>query len=189
MTCPLCGGTHPEGTTFCNVMWGEIPQEPRDDVLAEDTVDQQQSGEPERDETGRCPACGAAGTPGDECWQCGGTIEPAGREGRCGKAVLRLDDGPSAAIEPDKTIVVGREGDLREISDMLASYDVVSRKHCTIRLSRDATMATIADCGSTNGTFVGPDAERLGRDVACTAKLPVRIRLGSCVGITLKLED
>ena len=188
MTCPLCGGMHPEGTTFCDIMWGEIPQESRDDLAAEEADLRLQSDTSEHEEVGRCPSCGAFGTPGEECWQCGSVIEPADGEGRRRRVVLRLDDGPIAALEPDKTIVIGRESEAREISDMLASYDVVSRRHCAIRVSQDATMVTITDCGSTNGTFVGPDAERLNRDVACTAKLPVRIRLGSCVGITLDLE-
>ena len=188
ITCPLCGGTHPEGTTFCDVMWGEIPQESEDKTAIEEAGIQLQNDEQEHGQSGRCPSCGAPGIPGEECWQCGSIIEQIGDGGQCGRVLLRLDDGSFAALEPDKTIVIGREGDDRKISDMLSSYDVVSRRHCAIRVSQDATMATITDCGSTNGTFVGPDAEKLNRDMTCTARLPVQIRLGSCVGITLEVE-
>lgn len=188
ITCPLCGGAHPEGTTFCDVMWGEIPQESEDEAPIEGVDANTQDDGQQIAEAGRCPSCGAVGHPGDECWQCGSTIERSACEEQRRSVVLRVEGGRPFALEPGKTIVIGREGDTREISEKLTDYDVVSRRHCSIRLSQDSTMVTITDCGSTNGTFIGPDAERLDRDMTCTARLPVQIRLGSCVGITLEVE-
>ena len=186
--CPLCGGTHPEGTTRCDVMWADIPNEPEDDSVVDNAEVDSSSDEIEDQRNGRCPACGAFGAPGEECWQCGSIIESCEKEACGSRVVLRIESGASIPVELDRTIVVGREGDLQDISDALAGYDIVSRKHCSIRLSQDATLVTVTDNGSKNGTFVGPDAERLEKDVACTMKLPARIRLGSCVNVTLESE-
>ena len=188
MKCPLCGGLHPEGTTFCNAMWAEIPREPAEELRESEDGEYLRAEDSEGENRGRCPACGAPGIPGDECWQCGSTIESLGLDAQSCRVLLRVADGVGVPIEPGKTMVIGREGDMREVSDLLVPFDVVSRRHCTVRLNQDATMVTITDCGSTNGTFVGPSAERLGRDAACTMKLPAQLRLGSCVNITLELE-
>lgn len=186
--CPLCGGTHPEGTTFCDVMWADIPQEPEEDGQGEVVEESPCPDDGEESQSGRCPACGAVGVPGDECWQCGSTIEGCEQK-PCGPCIfLRVEGGPGVRMELGKTMVIGREGDLGELNKVLGAYDVVSRKHCSIRLSQDATLVTITDNGSTNGTFVGPNAERLEKDEACTMKLPAQIRLGSCVNVTLGTE-
>lgn len=188
MTCPLCGRTHPEGTTFCDVMWADIPQTPIGREPDEERGETPCQGDAEEPSSGRCPACGAAGVPGDECWQCGSIIESRG-QGPCEPSVLlRVEGGPGVRVEPGKTIVIGREGSSTELNRILEAYDAVSRRHCSVRLSQDATTATVTDNGSTNGTFVGQNATRLEKGETCTMKLPAQIRLGSCVNVTLETE-
>lgn len=56
--------------------------------------------------------------------------------------------GGEFPLRPDKEIVIGRSADL----DMVLVEDMVSRKHA--RLLATADGVTLADLGSTNGTFV-----------------------------------
>jgi hypothetical protein len=178
MTCPYCGEEYPAGTDYCSKCFTYISLSPS---------------EPEgQEEDGArlsvtCPQCGDIGHPGEECRQCGATF-PLLQSVAQRTVSLCLPSGTRLRIPCDQEILIGRQSNVLEIKQALESFDVVSRKHCSILVTGDGSQMTVRDHGSSNHTWVGDDPVELGPNEQRRVSLPVRIRLGQRLFISIGEE-
>ena len=192
MTCPLCGGQHPEGTTWCPTLWAEIPPDEPPDEPIEPAVEPAVAQEcPDDDAQVTCPGCGDQGHPGQECRQCGqtipgGVVRTAPVAGQT--ATVLLPSGDRTPIPRGREVTIGRNSELPGIRQGLEPFDAVSRRHCYVTVDPTGASVTVRDPGSANHTWVGDDPTRLGDDEQRTVPLPVRLRLGQHLSITISGE-
>ena len=132
-----------------------------------------------------CSECGLAGQAGAECVQCGAPLgHPTGAAG----TVAELPSGRTVAIPHGREVMIGRLSEIPEIRDGLEQFDAVSRRHCLVTISPAGDRVTVRDPDSANGTWVGDAPEEVAPDEARTSTLPVRLRLGQRVYVTLRPE-
>lgn len=181
MTCPLCGQQHKKGTEYCPVFLTTIPVlDNREDLLSCNDVEACEEGSARHLKFSQCPNCGYEGTAGEECNQCGQII-PA-----IHSIVIEMPDGQEISLSAPGEVVLGRESLWPEIAQALGPYDGVSRKHCRAIVDTSGKCVTVIDLGSTNGTWVGSDGERLTPNELLTHRLPVELHLGNRVTVRLR---
>lgn len=129
-----------------------------------------------------CPVCGCPGSPGEECMQCGRALPPPAAG--AGTALV-LPSGDRVSIPRGRELVVGRLSDTPGIRRALHDYDAVSRRHCLITVEPDGARVRVRDPGSANGTWLGDDPAQIRPGETRTAALPVRLRLGLNLSITI----
>lgn len=129
-----------------------------------------------------CPVCGCPGSPGEECMQCGRALPPPAAA--AGTALV-LPSGDRVSIPRGRELVVGRLSDTPGIRRALHDYDAVSRRHCLITVEPDGARVRVRDPGSANGTWLGDDPAQIRPGETRTAALPVRLRLGLNLSITI----
>ena len=213
VTCPLCG-LHPVSDDYCPTLLTEIPpslfsadseesspDEPPHDDSARRADDTRIQGSPARGpaapaapaparepveqtpaERAVCFVCGCPGSPGEECMQCGQTL-PSPAAGA--STALVLPSGDRVSIPRGRELVVGRLSDTPGIRRALHDYDAVSRRHCLITVTPDGARVRVRDPGSANGTWLGDDPAQIRPGETRTAALPVRLRLGLHLSITI----
>jgi hypothetical protein len=131
--------------------------------------------------TGSCPYCDAELPTTNE------PICPACLRSLGGGLVLRLEaDGGGSwqhVIAPGASLVLGRDPRQSPAAVVLGPYETVSRRHA--RVSIDAALrATVADLGSTNGTFVDDVQVPAGTDA--DLRPGSRLRLGLSVSLLVE---
>ncbi|WP_370457999.1 FHA domain-containing protein [Adlercreutzia sp. ZJ176] len=181
MNCPLCGGRHPEGTTFCNVVWAEISQ-----ITPATTRSAQDDTEVEKSISGTaiCPCCGAIGNTNEECWQCG---TPVGASGNSFVAI-HFPSARSIQIAYGETVTIGRESSNKDVAAAARHYDTISRKHCVITVDESGNYISVIDCGSTNGTRIPELDHPITAGTKHQLSLPTRIQLGTSIELTIDKE-
>jgi len=182
MTCPLCGQQHPETSTYCTTLWTEIPA-PAEPVEAEPDTEEL---DPSIDIV-TCPECGDQGTAGTECRQCGKPL-PVARPLTARAGTMLLPSGARVSVPAGREIIVGRQSDIPEIRQGLEPFDVVSRRHCFITIALEGDRVSVRDPGSVNHTWVGDDPAEVRPDETRIVPLPVRLRLGQHLSITVSAQ-
>ena len=129
-----------------------------------------------------CSVCGCPGSPGEECMQCGQALPPPAAGVN---TALVLPSGDRVSIPRGRELVVGRLSDTPGIRRALHDYDAVSRRHCLITVTSDGARVRVRDPGSANGTWLGDDPAQIRPGETRTAVLPVRLRLGLHLSITI----
>ena len=193
MRCPCCGQWHPQGTTYCDIDHVQLSELSFTGVVTqeESTSSIQLPSSTPIPSTLReivtCKKCGRHQYPGEEC-SCGEVI-PSDQSESDRTIKLLLPDGKSITIPCGQEILVGRHSEIPEIKEFLSLGqfdDRVSRMHCRIEVDPSGTQLTVRDLKSINGTWVGESPPvKLRSDEPHTAKLPVRIRLGSDLPVFL----
>ena len=176
LECPLCGGMHAIGTTFCDVMWADIPLESANQEHSEDCAPQAQT-----DITRECicQCCGAPGAEGEDCWQCGAIIAVSP------EALLRFPGAVDICIPCGEAVVIGRESANAAVSSAAMPYDTISRKHCSISIDPNGAYAKITDLSSTNGTRIVGSETILVPNEPFQVELPVQLGLGKSVTVDI----
>ncbi|SHJ90561.1 FHA domain-containing protein [Tessaracoccus bendigoensis DSM 12906] len=127
----------------------------------------------------------------DGCPQCGGPILPgATRCGFCGQEqrdrpagpkVCLVVDGHALELPQGLSVVLGRESDYRQVRELFAGCNGVSRRHIEVLVS--GAEVRFRDVGSRNGTCV--DGCELGSE-AVSQPLPVHLRLGMSLEMEIR---
>ena len=173
LLCPRCGGEQPEPGMRSTA----VPE-----VSAVPEVPGAPAGvagrpAPASPASGRCP-CGAEVAPADgECGYCYTPRPPDGwtvARGEVPSRPVLLTPGGRRVPLGDRPLLVGREDS--PLSDDLADYDGVSRRHALVTVVGDRVL--VADIGSSNGTFV--NGERV------NGPGPREIRPGDRIGLGLR---
>lgn len=181
MTCPLCGRDHPAGTTYCDETWAEIPVDPPPEGT---TAPEPRSARPSATQPPlTCPSCGDTGPAGSECRQCGEPLPSAPTAS--GQPFLEMPSGQRITIPSGEDVVIGRESNVPELSAALAAFDQVSRRHCLVTVDAQFRTVSLRDLGSTNRTWADGASKPLSERDPHQASLPVRIRLGRELSITV----
>jgi hypothetical protein len=162
--------------------------EPRQPEEPEEPEEPGQPGQPEEPDapdsraTASCPYCDAELPTANEpiCPMC---MRPLG-----GGVVLRLEPGHGGGswqhlIVPGASLVLGRDPRQSPAAAVLGPYDTVSRRHARVSIDV-ARRATVADLGSTNGTFVDDVQVPAGTDA--DLRPGCRLRLGSSVSLLVE---
>lgn len=184
MTCPLCRREHPASTTYCPNYWAEIPAAPPEPPRTESAmITPTAPALASSAERVTCPECGFTGTPGAECPQCGFHELP--RDSSMRTASFQLPSGQVVSIPRGRDVVIGRQSDIAGIRHGLEPFDAVSRRHCCVSISPAGDKVTVRDPGSANHTWVGDDPAHVEPDEIRVASLPVRLRLGQHVTVTI----
>lgn len=192
MTCPACKQPHPVGTTWCPVMFCEIPQVRDEPDRLEPPAPDDVAGPPQEHEAdlgrGECPTCGANGPIGQPCPQCLDVIPRPGARLRPRQVYIVLPSFRGVAVPRGREIVIGRQSDIPEIREELEAFDAVSRQHCFVTVDAARDIASVRDPNSTNGTWVGDDEVEIGAEELRASPLPTRIRLGQAAYLTITTE-
>lgn len=128
-----------------------------------------------------CPHCGHELPDGEE-HLCPACLQPLGRA-----LVVQLETSSGGrwrhVVLPGGSLLLGRDPRQSPAAAVLATFDVVSRRHAQVCMDSGG-QATVADLGSTNGTFVDDEPVRDG--VAAPLRPGSRLRLGSSVSLTVE---
>lgn len=184
MTCPLCRGKHPLGTTWCSTMFAEItqpvPLSGTESLAPAELLPVEPAESAAADESPEavCGRCGDIGPVGEACRQCGSVISGSRPVGAAGQTAMVLPSGVRVPLPKGLEIAVGRGSELAELRSALAAFDAVSRQHFLLIVDPARARVAVRDPGSTNGTWVGDDPRRVQPGEVRYADLPVRIRLG-----------
>lgn len=172
--CPLGDHEHPVTETYCDESFSTLPVNWATPATAPPPA-QSMGGV-------TCADCGFDGTPGTECLQCGMELpQPSAAQ----TASLLLPSGDAVPIPRGRDVVIGRQSDIDGIRHGLEPFDAVSRRHCYVSISSAGDDLTVRDPGSANHTWVGDNPEHVEPDEIRSASLPVRLRLGQHVSVTI----
>lgn len=190
--CPLCG-QHPAADGYCTIRRALIPRlrrpgRPCDELTVELSTAGIPATEPATirlpDGLAACTVCGHLASRFEACPRCG-SLPPASQQVTARHVLLVLPGGAQVSIPCGQEIVIGRNSDHPSIRHHLAPFDVVSRRHCLVVVDISGAKATIRDLGSANGTWINAEPARLGSNENRTAPLPVQLRLGRQLFITI----
>lgn len=101
---------------------------------------------------------------------------------------MLLPSGARVSVPAGREIIVGRQSDIPEIRQGLEPFDVVSRRHCFITIALEGDRVSVRDPGSVNHTWVGDDPAEVRPDETRIVPLPVRLRLGQHLSITVSAQ-
>lgn len=185
--CPFGDHLHDPAATYCEELsavlpdgWA-LPRHPAEPAAIPQT---------EVEAEVSCPNCGDHGLAGSECRQCGGLIPnvapiPARAAAGGRSAFVVLPSGRRVALPANRDIAIGRESELDEVRADLEPFDAVSRTHCVVRFDPVSNTLTVADPGSLNHTWVGSDPRALQPGERRSVSLPVRLRLGQHLAVSI----
>jgi len=216
--CPLCHGTHPAGTTYCDVVWASIPEPDTDDATPPPPPSPPPPTPPPP--VNPCPNCGEP-DPGAPCWQCGADRAVAGGQACAvpggsgqggsgqdgvGSILLGLPNGAWVQLVPNRPVLLGRASENPQIKAGFPEVvngvkSPVSRKHCYVTCQPGGAIEVV-DADSTNGTFVPVSPVNSANSASCPIEwrllapgekavlmLPTQLRLGEVTLVTLKGID
>lgn len=176
-----CGAAYEVGETLCSGCFLPLDDPPSNSPLI--MVAGPASADPAQPVQRACGTCGRL-APGAQqtCAFCGSPLTAASSSAGAGPAVLELPAGRRVRVDPDTTIVLGREAPNTEVCAALSSCDAVSRRHASLLIAGGVVQVT--DLDSVNGTYV--NGRRAEPTAVADLDRPVQIGLGQEVTIVLR---